>query len=85
VPNGTGGTELGITAFYGRRIAMSVLATALTGWLVLNGAIFAALFFRRPRPELRSQLFLWVPRSDQARRARSVVHPLRLLARGKHH
>jgi hypothetical protein len=59
---------------------MLVLATVLTGWLVLNGAIFAALFFRRPRPELQSRLFLWVLRSDHAHRARSLVHP-----RGKLH
>ena len=64
---------------------MSVLSIVLTGWLVLNGAVFAALLFRRPRPGLRSRLFLWVLRSDHAHRARSLVHPLRLLARGKLH
>jgi hypothetical protein len=62
---------------------MSVLSTVLTGWLILNGAVFAAILFRRPRPELRSRLFLWVLRSDHPHRARSLVHPLRLLARGK--
>jgi hypothetical protein len=64
---------------------MSVLPTVLTGWLVLNGAVFAALLFRRPRPELRSRLFLWVLRRDHAYRARSLVDRLRLLARGKLH
>jgi hypothetical protein len=64
---------------------MSVLSTVLTGWLVLNGAVFAALLYRRPRPELQSRLFLWVLRTDHAYRARSVVHPLRPLARGKIH
>jgi hypothetical protein len=64
---------------------MSVLTTVVTGWLVLNGSVLGALVFKRPRPELRSRLFLWVLRSDQAHRARSLVHPLRLLARGKLH
>ena len=54
---------------------MSVLSAVLTGWLVFNGAVFAALLSRRPRPELRSRLFLRVLRSDHASRARSVVHP----------
>jgi hypothetical protein len=39
---------------------MSVLTTALTGWLVINEAVFAALLSKRPRPELRSRLFLWI-------------------------
>jgi hypothetical protein len=52
---------------------MSVLSTVLTGWLVLNGAILAALLFKRPRPELRSRLFLWVLRRDHAHRARSLL------------
>ena len=64
---------------------MSVLTTALTGWLVINGAVFAALLSKRPRPELRSRLFLWILRSDRAYRARFFVQPLRLLARGKLH
>jgi hypothetical protein len=29
---------------------MSVLSTVLTGWLVLNGAVFAALLFRATIP-----------------------------------
>jgi hypothetical protein len=62
---------------------MSVLSAVLTGWLVFNGAVFAALLSRRPRPELRTRLFLWVLRSDHASRARSVVYPLSLLAREK--
>jgi hypothetical protein len=43
---------------------MSVLIAVLTGWLFLNGAIFAALMLRRPRPELRSRLSRWVLQSD---------------------
>ena len=39
---------------------MLVLTTALTGWLVINEAVFAALLSKRPRPELRSRLFLWI-------------------------
>jgi len=53
---------------------MSVLSTVLTGWLVLNGAVLGALVFKRPRPELRTRLFLWVLRSDHAHGARSLVH-----------
>jgi hypothetical protein len=57
---GSGGTEsLHQRVFMVRGIAMSVLSTVLIGWLVLNGAVFAALLIRRPRPELRSRLFLW--------------------------
>ena len=52
---------------------MSVLSTVLTGWLVLNGAILGALLFKRPWPELRSRLFLWVLRSDHAHRARPLL------------
>src|SRR4030088_1012657 len=78
------GTKLCSRAFsWSGEIAMSVLSTVLTGWLVLNGAVFAALLFRRPRAELRSRLFLWILRSDHARRAHCLVHPLRVLARGK--
>src|SRR6202035_47867 len=62
--------------FMARRNAMSVLSAVLTGWLVFNGAVFAALLFRRPRPELRSRLFLGVLRSYHASRARSVGHPV---------
>ena len=57
---------------------MSVLSAVVTGWLVFNGAVFAALLSRRPRPKLRFRLFLGVLRSDHARhahRARPVVHP----------
>jgi hypothetical protein len=55
---------------------MSILSAVLTGWLVFNGVVFAALLSRRPRPKLRSRLFLGILRSDHAFRARSFVHPL---------
>jgi hypothetical protein len=59
------GTKLCTSAFlWSGEIAMSVLSAVLTGWLVFNGAVFAALLSRRPRPELRSRLFLRVLRSD---------------------
>jgi hypothetical protein len=64
---------------------MSVLSTVMTGWLVINGVVFAELLSKRPRPELRSRLFLWILRSDHEHRGRFFVQPLRLLARGKLH
>ena len=48
---------------------MSVLSAALFGaWLALNAALFVALYFRRPNPELRAKLFSWVIRGDSQRR-----------------
>ena len=38
---------------------MSVLSIVAIVWVALNVAIFTALLFRRPRPELRRALFKW--------------------------
>jgi len=46
---------------------MSALSIALGGWVILNGALFAALMLRRDRPEARERLFRWVIKG--ARRA----------------
>jgi hypothetical protein len=51
---------------------MSVLIAGLTGWLVLNGAVFAALMLRRHQPELRSRLSRWVLQNDHASRTSQV-------------
>jgi hypothetical protein len=47
---------------------MSALMIVLGGWMVLNGALFAALMLRRDRPEARERLFRWVVKG--ARRSR---------------
>jgi hypothetical protein len=38
---------------------MSVLGIVAVIWVTLNAAIFAALLFRRPRPEFRRALARW--------------------------
>ena len=45
---------------------MSVLSTGAICWIVLNGAVAAALLARRSRPELRERLFKWVIRGQAA-------------------
>jgi hypothetical protein len=50
---------------------MSVLGAIGIFWLGLNGAVFAALTTRAPRPHLRARLFRWVIR-NQSRKPR---HP----------
>jgi hypothetical protein len=44
---------------------MSVLSMFFAGWIALNAALFAALYFRRPNPKLRAKLFNWVVRGPQ--------------------
>ena len=54
---------------------MSVLSIVAIVWVALNAAIFAALLFRRPRPQLRRALFKWAihgaakPAAKQGRRS----------------
>jgi hypothetical protein len=49
---------------------MSVLST-IGLWLGVNGAVFAVLAARKPRPGLRAWLFHWVIRNETAERRRS--------------
>jgi hypothetical protein len=53
---------------------MSAVSIALGGWVILNGALFAALMLRRDRPEARAKLFSWVLKG-QRRRPRSATVP----------
>jgi hypothetical protein len=39
---------------------MSAICIALLGWVILNGALLAALMLRRDRPEARERLLRWV-------------------------
>ena len=59
---------------------MSVLGILLGGLLVLNAALFAAIWFRRPNPKLRAKLFNWVVRGDSQRRLPPSSLPLRAKA-----
>jgi hypothetical protein len=47
---------------------MSLMGIFFGVWLVLNAALFVALYFRRPNPKLRAKLFSWVIRGDSRRR-----------------
>lgn len=55
---------------------MQVLSTMLVGLVALDASIFLALYFRRPRPELRARLFQWVlySKADRQSRARRESH-----------
>jgi hypothetical protein len=59
--------------------AMSVLSIVAIIWVTLNAAIFAAMLFRRPRPELRQALVRWAIRGaakpeDKSRRRSQHSH-----------
>jgi hypothetical protein len=53
---------------------MSVLSILFVGWLALNAAIFAALYFRRPNPKLRAKLVNWVVRGGSRQQLRHLHH-----------
>jgi hypothetical protein len=50
---------------------MSVLSIVAIGWVTLNAALFTALMFRRPRPELRESLFKWTIQGASKPRGKS--------------
>ena len=54
---------------------MSVLSTIGIIWLGVNGAVFAALATRAPRPRLRARLFNWIIRTESQKRRRSREQP----------
>jgi hypothetical protein len=61
--------------FYWQEKPMSVFSVifVVTGF---NALLFAALMFRRPRPDLRARMFAWVVHTKTSRRAREHAHHL---------
>jgi len=56
---------------------MSVLSTLFSCWLAFNAVLLAALYFRRPNPKLRANLFNWVVRGPQRRSRHLSEHSRR--------
>jgi hypothetical protein len=55
---------------------MPVTVAIVGGWILLNGALAAALLTRRERPRVRAKLVAWVLRGERRPARRLRPRPL---------